>query len=258
MIVVCWLICKSTKKGNITDLMYPARPFQTIDVRSPMLPSQYEPNNIIRRTWLLILFMSITLLVVSVSTNSQEVCGADQVDCSSVNVAAALAILGCLFSVSSFCLYHLWQIDRLTDVNLARCGAILALILFISSTANVSITTTKSLDIHIGAIEGSIFFLCWGVFGMSLNLGLRYFDVFTLQAKSLQDEDEATAPYSRTSSRGSTISVEDIPDADTTSKLRLTNYLEMPKLGSRHGEGSSSKKRKHRSRSRDRSHRNIV
>eukprot|EP00804_Cyclotella_cryptica_P008651 CCRYP_020112-RA/>CCRYP_020112-RA protein AED:0.43 eAED:0.43 QI:186/1/1/1/0/0/2/0/73 len=43
----------------------------TIDVSSGMLPSWYKPNNIIRRTWLLSLCLSIVLVTVAVGTQYQ-------------------------------------------------------------------------------------------------------------------------------------------------------------------------------------------
>jgi hypothetical protein len=189
---------------------------QTIDTTSAMLPSQYKPNNVIRRTWLLLLFLSITLLVVVLSTGS---CDHSETSCKSIGTTSGLAGLGCIFSICSFALYHLWQIDKIKDWELARYGASLSSALFLSSTANVAI---------IGAIEGSIYFLSWGFFWLSLYLCLRHIDVFTLQAKSSQDEhDAATAPYSRSSSRCSTGSGDmDLHD-DNPSPAILPSQLDL-------------------------------
>lgn len=165
-----------------------------------MLPSQYKPNNVIRRAWLLLLFLSITLLLVAITNGP---CEPSEISCYSIDMTAGLAGLGCVFSICSFGLYHLWQLDKIKDWELARYGAALSSALFLSDTVNVVMTTTDHGD--IGAIEGSIYFLNWGFFWLSLHLCLRYIDVFTLQAKASQDEkDAATAPYSRSSSRDST------------------------------------------------------
>lgn len=155
----------------------------------------------------------MTLLVMAAATQTRA-CIISEVDCSSITATAGLASLSCIISVCSFGLYYLWQTDKIKDLSLARFGAGLAALLLIFNSINAVVTASGSHN-AVGATEGSIYLLCWASFWLSLYLCLRYLDVFALQAKLNQDEqDAATAPYSRSSSRSSAGSVDmDLPES---------------------------------------------
>eukprot|EP00804_Cyclotella_cryptica_P031060 CCRYP_015990-RA/>CCRYP_015990-RA protein AED:0.01 eAED:0.01 QI:335/1/1/1/1/1/2/1363/408 len=178
----------------------------TIDVSSGMLPSWYKPNNIIRRTWLLSLCLSIVLVTVALGTQYQGACdtteGGSTVECSTKNITiAGLAGVNGIISVSSFCMFHQWQANNLKDTEVARYGVLLALLSLIFSMANAVIYTTKSRQEFL-PMGGTSLYLCWGSFWVTLYLCFRYVDVFTLQAM-IDEQDEPTATYSRSSSLNS-------------------------------------------------------
>jgi hypothetical protein len=189
-----------------------------------MIPSKYKPNNIIRRTWLYLMFLSVILLAVAVT--SKSACDATRsrysLNCSTIATTAGLAGLEIAMSLSSFALYQQWQVNNLGDNDLAKYGALLAFFSMIASIVNVVVTTTENLS-KIGAAEGNVYFLCWGSFWVSLFLCLRYIDVFTLQ-ESDDEKDAATAPMTRGSSRGSR------SDDEELEGFRIETPPNMPKL----------------------------
>lgn len=125
-------------------------------------------------------------------------------NCGILYIASSLAAMQAVIAVFSFFLYHQWQVNKLSDVNLGRYGGVLAFSSFVSSVGNVSLTTSHGIN-GVGSYVGSIFFLCWTCFVLSMYVCLRYVDVLRMQNTEMREEEDlATA-----TSRGSSFTEED-------------------------------------------------
>ena len=225
-------IAFSTAVYLVADLL-------TIDDRSGLLPWQYTPNNTIRKGWIYILVVSIVLMATALTTASGAggmiLCEEGEiVNCEYIYITVALAGMGIVISVFSFFLYRQWQLNKLNDASLARYGAVLAFSSLLTSTVNIPVTTANN---SVGSLSGSIFFLCWAFFWLSLYMCLRYIAVFGMFDMKSSSDNESVGHMTGSvtaSSKGSSFYSDDegdeLDDPDSvlgrTTSSGVTIYLD--------------------------------